>query len=444
MNTDNYTKTNLSIYERYDNNEALIFREFIPHVIIIERLNYPLWATIGIPGSLLNILIWISRPMRRGGSTAAAIYQASLGIVDFGFLITYIVWYLHVIWTLGALDFTILCELYPIMTYLFQYASPTFAFIFTLERYLAICHPFQSQRLFLRSTLKNAIISTIIIFSLCFCTASVQGLFFTFENGTCNFRSTLEDQTTIASTLYTNWIFFTELLFFFCLPMTCLCLNFFVIRVLHGTSKTKQQTSSIKQTASNSIVINFESSISKGVRSSTVTLLCTSFYLLIAHLSVAITMLIHKLLPTRNIYLSDSEIRKDPDWLYYFHYFTARVSIEFFSMSHYAIKFFIYLATSQQFREQCYRLLLLPCLQRMKCLKTTYFRANMSKSFHLSNKFNSIESTSMTDGHSDFKFVQNKYLTIKKPLIMRPPLGLSRTVLAANGERIQITNSSLA
>ncbi|KAF5405584.1 hypothetical protein PHET_00974 [Paragonimus heterotremus] len=261
----------ISVYERYNGSDLLLYQRFVPHLNIIERVNYPIWATIGLPGGLFSIYLWSSRPMRRGGSAAAAIYQACVGVVDVSFFIVYLFWYLHVAWMIPVLDNPGVCEIFPLFNYAIQYLSPMLTVVFTVERVL---HDTTNKK---QNTLQHLI-----------------------TNG-----PTLPNMEQLTQ-----------------------------MQTLRATSMHQGDT------------------YNRNVRSSTITLLCTSSYVVVAHLSVAIGVLIHNLLPAGNEYLTDEQIEQDPQWRTFFIFITVRTLIDSFSMTHYAVKFPIYLATSRQFRHE--------------------------------------------------------------------------------------------
>ncbi|TNN06195.1 putative G- coupled receptor [Schistosoma japonicum] len=457
-----YRISNISVWERYNDSDLLLFKTFAPHLTIVERANFPLWAILGFPGSIFSIIVWSSRPMRRGGSAAAAVYQASLGVVDLCFFIIHLHWYLHVAWQLGVLDYPVVCETFPVINYLIQYLSPTLAFTFTLERYLAICHPFRSQRSIMRSTVKSAIKCIAIMFAFCLITASVQAFVYAYNNGVCTTRPSVEDPHSIGFSLYTNWTFITESLYFFCLPITCLVLNILVIGVLRQSIKSKRNALIVTTVNGNSNTNsdrNLTSQpLSKGARSSTLTLLCTSFYLIIAHLSVAIAVLIHKRLPTGNEYLTDEQIRNDPGWTTYFRFFTVRVLIECFAMTHYAAKFPIYLATSKQFRYEFCRIF--QCCFKHQSYLSRDNDPDIDVSVHLPNGkrptimySKKYSLNNLGKSNLSHRKLRNPALSITSTndtllstkIRRRPSPGLSRTVLGVNGQRVRVkSNVSLS
>jgi hypothetical protein len=49
-------------------------------------------------------------------------------------------------WSIQATGYPVLCELYSVVYMATQYISPTLVLGFTVERYIAVCHPFVKER----------------------------------------------------------------------------------------------------------------------------------------------------------------------------------------------------------------------------------------------------------------------------------------------------------
>ncbi|CAL8103369.1 unnamed protein product [Calicophoron daubneyi] len=453
---------NISVWDRYNSSDLLFFERFAPHVSIIERINYPLWAIPGIPGGILSIMVWSSRAMRRGGSAAAAIYQMFLGVVDVSFFLIQINWYLHVAWQLGILDHPVICQVFPVFNYLIQYLSPCLTFTFTLERYLAIAHPFRSQHYLIRAAEKGAFKVIGIVVSVCLCMASVQAFVFTYTGDQCTTQDYINDPDSIASSLYRNWTVFTEVFYFFCLPVTCLVLNILVIHVLHRSTSAKKNPLLLIRNdhQSGTFSDQTEEPISKNVRSSTFTLLCTSFFVIFNHLSVAVALLLFNLLNTGDIYLTDEQIERDPTWVTYFRVFTARGVIDSFAVSHYAAKFPIYLATSKQFRQEVYKLFCGGRRTGSGLFNTSDSRGTLTPSSHRNSLVNRKRPLGLS-AHSLYSqkespLLNTELLAIKpsrtnhdhnsitpSSLRKRPSPGITRTVIAADGQRIPANTGKL-
>ncbi|KAA0190194.1 Rhodopsin orphan GPCR [Fasciolopsis buskii] len=354
LNMSNTTPL-MHVNERYD--DVQFAERFAPQILLIERTNFPLWTSIGIPGGIFSMLIWSSRPMRRGGSAAAAVYQTCLGITDVTFLFVFWTWHLQMSWHMHLLDHPVICETFPVFYYGAQYLTSTLTFTFTLERFLAICHPFKSQHCLIRGNERGALKLMAILTAFCLSVGSVQSLIFHFTGKSCDVRPEVNNESDIRYILYRAWTILTEAVFFFGMPIMCLILNVFVIRVLRRSVSAKRNPL-LRVSANGSTNLSDgdtdrnSGALSKGVRSSTLTLLCTSFYLTTVQLAMAITMVVVNFIPMGNPYLTDEEIERDPVWRGYIRFLTIRALLEAFTLTHYAAKFPIYMLTSQQFRQE--------------------------------------------------------------------------------------------
>lgn len=361
----------LDVITRYNGSDLLMYSRFAPPINeMVERVSYPLWCSLGLPGSILSIYIWSRRNMRKQGSVAAAVYQAALGWVDLFFFLVQVMWYLHAAWRRRILDHIVICEGFAIANYLIQYASPMLTLVFTVERYIAICFPFRAGARNFGNSCRSAVHVVLAAIVFCALLASVQGVFYTVSKGNCGLRPDFEQEGEPEWLFYTGWIMITELLMFGLVPIICLILNILVIRALHKLSCEESSASkrgralprppttnscSRFSTTSSVFLPQFEASYNErqSKQSSTLTLLCVSFYLIFAHLSVAVMVVLYIILPMGDICMTDEEISKDPVWRRHFRFFTVRSLIDSFGISHYAAKFYIYLATSAAFREQC-------------------------------------------------------------------------------------------
>ncbi|TGZ63963.1 hypothetical protein CRM22_006619 [Opisthorchis felineus] len=440
----------LGLYDRYNGSDVLIHQRFAPQVTLIERTVYPIWAAFGIPGGLFSVYLWSGRPMRRGGSAAAATYQACLGVVDLSYLSVQIIWYLHAAWQQKVLDYPVVCEVFPTIFYLVQYLGPVINMTFTIERFLAICYPFRSQHCLIRSSGRGALKIIGILTTFCLCTASVQSMVFVYKDPTCNTRDELNMEGHIAKWLHQNWTFVTELFFFVFLPTLCLVLNICVVRVLHQKSSVKRKSFSVSyrngtQSANSESPYAFNSDskqhISRNIRASTITLVCTSFYMIIANYSVAVALLIALLLPLGDPMLSDEEIDRDPVWNLYFRLFTIRISIDYFAMSQFVIKFPIYLVTSKQFRGEFLKLF--QCLKKTQPMmhgRLSSVRQTLTPSVSGTSRF-TLNGDQASPGMLPISFKKARHdrqMSQLGPISLRqrPSAGMTRLVIGASGERV--------
>ncbi|VDP65339.1 unnamed protein product [Echinostoma caproni] len=443
------------VNERYD--DVQFAQRFAPQVLLIERLNFPLWTIIGIPGGIFSMLIWSSRPMRRGGSAAAAIYQTCLGITDVTFLLVFWTWHLQISWHMHLLDHPVICEVFPVFHYCAQYLNSTLTFTFTLERFLAICYPFKSQHCLIRSNERGALKLMAILTAFCLSIGAVQSLIFRFNGSSCEVRPEVNDLADVRYTLYRIWTLLTEAVFFFGMPLTCLVLNVFVIRVLRRSVNAKRNpllsvlvngSANVSENEAN----DSSCAVTKGVRSSTLTLLCTSFYLTIVQLTMAITMVVVNFLPPGEQELTDEQLEQDPTWRAYIRFLTIRALIEAFALTHYAAKFPIYMATSKQFRQEfCRRFcrcarpsredeLLSASMNVPPSLLTRVYRSR-SDIFHAKRSHSNSRSASV--GTRKGLISGSPELSVKQSLVpmqprRRPSPGYSRTVIGPDGTRVPV------
>nr|CDS27380.1 Orphan Rhodopsin-like G protein-coupled receptor [Hymenolepis microstoma] len=471
----------VDVLTRYNGSDLLMYSRFMPPVNdVVEKVSYPLWCTLGLPGSILSIYIWSKKNMLKQGSVAAAVYQAGLGWVDLCFFLVQIMWYLHTPWKLRTLDHTVVCEGFAIANYLLQYASPMLTLVFTVERYIAICFPFRAGARNFGNSCKSAVHVVLATILFCALLASVQGVFFTINDGNCGLREDFEKVGEPEWLFYTGWTLVTELLMFGLVPIICLILNILVIRALHKLSHEDLSGSKRDRllphsptsnsctrfsTTSSVFLPQLEASIKEHQikQSSTLTLLCVSFYLIIAHFSVAVMVVLYCLLPMGDLCMTDEQIAKDPQWRRHFRFVTVRSLIDCFGTSHYAAKFYIYLATSAVFREQCAQIFCC-CRRQQRSLSlepnsyhdhTTVSLVNGGSNLanHGANSLagssnnrsgNSTASALMPPRRISASSIGSRVFgngsgaNGRRIPRTRPPSGLSRTVLTESGERVQL------
>ena len=79
--------------------------------------------------------------MRRNNSSA--VYLATLSVNDTLFLLLHIVQELKVAWDQGTVDYLGICESYAFIYLVTQYLAPMLVLGFTVERFIAVCYPYQ-------------------------------------------------------------------------------------------------------------------------------------------------------------------------------------------------------------------------------------------------------------------------------------------------------------
>lgn len=109
--------------------------------LMVDRVVTPVWYVVGIVGNLASARIWLGRRLRRNNSSA--IYLATLSINDTLFLVLHVCQELKYAWSLRTVDYPVVCELYALVYLVTQYMAPILVLGFTVERFIAICYPYQ-------------------------------------------------------------------------------------------------------------------------------------------------------------------------------------------------------------------------------------------------------------------------------------------------------------
>jgi len=79
--------------------------------------------------------------MRRNNSSA--IYLATLSVNDTLFLLLHLLQELQYAWGERTVDYPVVCELYAFVYLVTQYLAPMLVLGFTVERFIAVCYPYQ-------------------------------------------------------------------------------------------------------------------------------------------------------------------------------------------------------------------------------------------------------------------------------------------------------------
>jgi len=107
----------------------------------VDRAVTPVWYAVGIVGNVLSATIWLQRRMLRNNSSA--VYLATLSINDTLFLLLHILLDLGQAWHVQTLDYPVICESFSFIFLVTQYLAPTLVLGFTVERFIAVCYPYQ-------------------------------------------------------------------------------------------------------------------------------------------------------------------------------------------------------------------------------------------------------------------------------------------------------------
>ncbi|CAL1526137.1 unnamed protein product [Lymnaea stagnalis] len=216
-----------------------------------------------------------------------------------------------------------------------QYLAPLLVLGFTVERYIAICHPFAKARY---CTVRRAAMVVVSLFVFCVLISTLQAYFWTYDEDRqiCNHRPELQTGNFIEL-----WTWLTELLLFGVAPLAALFFNILVIREIRSlTSGGPAHTG-----------------MSGGSQASTVTLLCVSFYLICTWLPYTIVYSLYKQFPIGDFSMASDAVKNDPTWQRHFLYNTIRVILIEITLSNSACYFFIYYATGKHFRDSVHDLL---------------------------------------------------------------------------------------
>lgn len=308
-----------------------IFDKLAPQISIIDRVVSPIFYIIGLTANPITTKIWLSRKMRKNNSSA--IYVGVLSIVHTIFLLLHIIQELNYAWGVSSYTrMSVMCEVFNMAIFVPQYYAPLLVLAFTVERYIAVNHPFVKERF---CTVKRAIYVSIglLIFSLQI--ASLQTYIWRYhpEQGNCYPPEEVENFEKI-------WTLTTELILFMFVPVCVLVVNILVIREIR---RITYQNALPHQTRG------------CGGHTSTITLLSVSFYLICTLLPASIVFALQGVIKPGQ--QADMEtMAADPVWKRYLQYMTIRKIVEELCLSNYSCYFFIYYITGESFRKEVRKL----------------------------------------------------------------------------------------
>lgn len=336
---DNTTATIINeskyIEARYGNMQEF-FYTVRPIIYFAERFIAPLWFLVGFPGNALAFMIWIQPRMR----PSSGVYLTALAMTDFVFLILQLIFQLQNTYNISLLYYPVLCELFPVIFLAAQYLNPLLVLGFTVERYIAICHPFNRDKYCSTSRAVKVVIFLVVTSLLLH---SIQGYFWHYVDGTCEVRHSV--YAAGSASLWSVWSWCTELLVFGVVPVTILVLNIRVIVVARTIKKSEKKMLCLLKGQK----LHQRKS---GASATTFMLLAVSFYMIFTTLPVTMLYVLSPLFPLPETYMWDHEIQADLQWQRYLNFFSVRTVIERVCISHYACNFYIYLATGHVFRQE--------------------------------------------------------------------------------------------
>ena len=322
-----------NVHERYD--WIQLMHVFCPAALSIDRFVTPIWYIIGLHGNILSAKIWLERPMRMNNSSA--IYLATLSITDFLFLCFHIIIELKYAWGVNVVAHPALCGGYFYLYLVAQYMAPMLVLGFSVERWIAVCHPFQKEK-YCTPTRAKWVASGLV--GIAFIVCSMQAYFWTFNpvSGQCEVRpAALKGPN--GRSLWEVWTWVTETLIFGLVPLVTLCFNMLVIREVRRLSRQGPAYLPGQGNPAGSTS-----------RATTAMLLSVSFYLIFTTLPATLVYALSEHFPQGNAELTDAEIFEDPTWSRFRAYMTSRKIVEEVCLSHYACNIFLYAITGQHFR----------------------------------------------------------------------------------------------
>ena len=229
-----------------------------------------------------------------------------------------------------------------------QYASPLLILGYTVERFISIKRPFKSERFARKQRYHNIGIFALSLIALALGIPQYFGWEVDEDDDTCNGSN---------SNFYTVWSWISDILVFVVFPVTTLILNILVMRATAVAENFRRESDPAYQAASRRV-----SSVAdprqkrKHVSPSTATLLTVSFYRLATLIPVGIIFILQFSYPIGDENISVEDMGTDSGWRKHFSWFIAKKIIDEIGLSQYSCNFFIYLATSEMFRndlKQC-------------------------------------------------------------------------------------------
>lgn len=127
----------------------------------------PFIITLGFIGNTTSLYIYLTKPMKK---VSASMFLSAICISDCLVLMTYVLMdWLHKglpLWPgglrLSMINIDGICQSFIICAYMFRFTSAWLILVFTIERFVAVCHPLHKRALCSRKTSKYSIVSVFI------------------------------------------------------------------------------------------------------------------------------------------------------------------------------------------------------------------------------------------------------------------------------------------
>ena len=298
---------------------------------VINRSLTPIIYALGFPGNILSYLIWIRPRMRH----SSGVYLSALAVTDFIFLLLHLCFELNTVWDVSVLTYPVICEIFPIVYFTFQYLAPLLTLAFTIERYISICHPFKRERF---CTTRRAQIVSCSLAGGSLLMSVIQGYFWGYSNNDCNIRAAVLVGGN--NSFWNIWSWVSEMLIFLVVPGCVLMFNILVIRETKRLSAYEQNQLHGHNTKASA---------------TTIMLLAVSFYLIVTTLPVSIVYAsVLNFDPGPECASNDTH----PTWRRYYTYLLWRTVIEEIGITHYALNFYISILTGKIFRKELKKMFL--------------------------------------------------------------------------------------
>lgn len=334
-----------------------ILQRYCGLALKIDRYVTPIWYIIGVSGNIISSKIWLERRMRRNNSSA--IYLAALSINDTLFLVLHMLLELKYAWFYRTVDYPVICEAYALIYIVTNYLAPTLVLGFTIERFIAVCYPYQKMKY---CTSERAWKVVLGLTCICFLLGGIQPFFWEYhaEKKTCE---VVEEHLNA----WANWSWATEMLIFLVVPIVILIINILVLReirkmsgptkpMMHNTS-VRNHVANSKPSTSSSTGSNRHASATDGqppascVAATNVLLLSVSFYVICTTLPATIVYVLASIFPEGDFCMEFEAMGVDPQWVRHFGYVLFRKIVDEFCLSHYACNVVLYTITGKMFRQ---------------------------------------------------------------------------------------------